>query len=239
MTRRAHVVVIGAGAAGLSAARALQDAGIRVTVVEARDRTGGRILTIRDSGAGIPVELGAEFVHGRADALRPWLRDAAVRTVDIKGTRWRAGDGTLHRVNDFWEELDRVMSKLPARREHDRSFAEFLTSRPGGRRLARERTLAEQYVRGFHAADPRHISVRALAGGGSPGEDRLERRLERVIDGYDRVLGPAVAALRGRIKLSTIVTAVEWRGHAARVHTATARSSAGGASPVAFSAATA
>jgi monoamine oxidase len=112
------------------------------------------------------------------------------------------------------------MRRLPARRDRDRSFADFLATRPGGHRLARERTLAEQYVRGFHAADPRRISVRALAGGGSPGDDRRERRLERAIDGYDRVLEPAVAALRGRITLSTIVTAIEWQRHAARVHTA-------------------
>lgn len=211
--------MIGAGAAGLSAARALHDAGIPITVLEARDRVGGRILTIHDSRAPVPVELGAEFVHGRADDLRPWLRDAAARTVDIEGSRWRASEGTLRRVHDFWEQLDRVMRRLPARRERDRSFAEVMATRPGGRRLARERTLAEQYVRGFHAADPRHISVHALATGGSPGGDRRERRLQRVLEGYDRVLEPAVAALRGRIKLSTIVTAIEWHRHSARVRT--------------------
>jgi monoamine oxidase len=137
--------------------------------------------------------------------------------VDITGTRWRAQHGTLRRVRDFWEQLDRVMRRLPPRRERDRSFADFLATRPGGQRLARQRTLAEQYVRGFHAADPRRISVRALAAGGSPGDDRRERRLERVVEGYDRVLAPAVDALRGRITLSAVVTAIEWRRHAVRV----------------------
>lgn len=56
-------IVIGAGIAGLTAGRDLQDAGQAVTVLEARERTGGRVYTDR-SFANIPVEFGAEFIHG-------------------------------------------------------------------------------------------------------------------------------------------------------------------------------
>jgi renalase len=56
-------LVIGAGMAGLSAARDLVDAGRNVIVLEARDRIGGRVYTNRTI-AGVPVELGAEFIHG-------------------------------------------------------------------------------------------------------------------------------------------------------------------------------
>ena len=55
------VVVIGAGAAGLAAARALHDAGIDVQVLEARNRIGGRVFTVTDSQTTRPIELGAEF----------------------------------------------------------------------------------------------------------------------------------------------------------------------------------
>jgi len=58
----AHVVVVGAGIAGLGAARALADAGIQVTVIEARNRLGGRILT--DRSLGFPIDLGAAWIHG-------------------------------------------------------------------------------------------------------------------------------------------------------------------------------
>lgn len=57
------VLIIGAGMAGLAAARELHDVGKTVTVLEARDRTGGRVYT-NHQFAGIPVEFGAEFVHG-------------------------------------------------------------------------------------------------------------------------------------------------------------------------------
>lgn len=59
------VIVIGAGVGGLAAARALQDAGVDVVVVEARDRVGGRVWTL-DVG-GVPVDAGAMFIHGVRD----------------------------------------------------------------------------------------------------------------------------------------------------------------------------
>jgi renalase len=56
-------LVIGAGVAGLNAAHNLQQAGEQVTILEARDRVGGRVETNR-TFAGCPVEFGAEFIHG-------------------------------------------------------------------------------------------------------------------------------------------------------------------------------
>lgn len=70
-----HIVVIGAGIAGLAAASALQAAGLRAIVLEARPRLGGRIWTDRSLGA--PLDLGASRIHGRAGNPLTELAQAA------------------------------------------------------------------------------------------------------------------------------------------------------------------
>jgi monoamine oxidase len=79
---RSNVLVIGAGAAGLAAARTLHDDGHRVTVLEARDRVGGRVHTAFDL-ASHPVELGAEFVHGENVCTWPLLARYDLSAIDL------------------------------------------------------------------------------------------------------------------------------------------------------------
>jgi monoamine oxidase len=59
------VIVAGAGIAGLAAAERLGQAGLKVLVLEARDRIGGRILTLPGLTPEHGIELGAEFVDGK------------------------------------------------------------------------------------------------------------------------------------------------------------------------------
>ena len=207
---RTDVVVIGAGAAGLAAARRLDEAGIDVVVLEARERIGGRILTLHDANTPVPIELGAEFIHGAAPETESILREARLASVDIGGQRWAVHGSKLRPMDDFWERLDKVMRRLDSKRRADRSFEDFLNTKPGGRGLALERRLALQFVEGFHAADPARISERALSDGGSPGDDVRERRIGRVVAGYDRLIDALAAPLGDRIRRSAIVTRIRW-----------------------------
>jgi monoamine oxidase len=189
--------------------RALEERGIRTCVLEARDRIGGRIHTIRDSRVAHPIELGAEFVHGSAPDVLDIIREARLLAYVVEGERWRSRGGRLTRLHDFWKQLDTVMRRLDARKA-DRSFADFLDDAPGGPSAADARSLARTFVEGFHAADARRISTKALADGGSPGEDPEEQRQLRVADGYDRVPEWLARELGDRILTEAIVERIEW-----------------------------
>ena len=79
------VIVVGAGAAGLLVARELKRVGYSVAVLEASDYVGGRVRTLYDTNAGVPLELGAEFIHGEARETNRLLLEAHLVTVPVLG----------------------------------------------------------------------------------------------------------------------------------------------------------
>jgi monoamine oxidase len=158
----------------------------------------------------LPIELGAEFVHGRAEEVTQIAKAANLPVHEIEGLRVDTSGTRLRRLDDFWERLDSVMRRLPDRRENDSSFADFLRDRPGGRTLARNRRLAEEFVEGFHAADIERISAVSLHEAGSPGDDEREQRLGRVIDGYDSVIDWLAKPVHERIRTGHPVRSIDW-----------------------------
>ncbi|HEY3258381.1 MAG TPA: NAD(P)/FAD-dependent oxidoreductase [Gemmatimonadaceae bacterium] len=209
---KTDVVIVGAGVAGLAAAQRLVAAGLDVTVAEARDRIGGRLWTVHDPSISVPIELGAEFVHGTAPEVNRIALDAALGVIDIAGHRSIATRGRLRQADEFMARVHRVLSRLDPDRSPDRSLADALARmRSVG---SEDRRVALQYVQGFHAADPKIISERSLAEGAkgyAPGDDVRELRIGRVLGGYDGVVRALASAVTSRIQLGSVVTRVRWR----------------------------
>lgn len=103
------VIIIGAGAAGLMAARSLADAGIAVTLVEARDRIGGRVWT--DESWGFPLEFGASWIHGingnPLSAIADKISAASVPT-DYDCRIVRDADGLIVAPSDYSDEFEQI-----------------------------------------------------------------------------------------------------------------------------------
>ena len=149
---RFDVVIIGAGAAGLAAGRALSGAGKRVCLLEARDRIGGRVSTLHLPDLPLPIELGAEFIHGERSSTFSIVDAAALTAMELPDDHWWSNDGQFEQIEDFWGLIDSVRAKIGARKR-DLSFSDFLRSRRG--LPPRTRELARSFVEGYHAADAR------------------------------------------------------------------------------------
>src|SRR5882672_9751560 len=137
--KRVDVLILGAGAAGLAAARDLSHAGLRVTVIEARPRVGGRILTLHDPRSPVPLELGAEFIHGASAETLPLAQAAGLAVLEL-----------LDRMN---HDLARRL----ASRGKDFPVSEYLDS---ARVPLARRGLLRDFVQGFYAAHPDRLSAR-------------------------------------------------------------------------------
>ncbi len=196
------MIVIGAGAAGLTAARELERAGLRVICLEARDRIGGRILTVHDPVTPVPIELGAEFVHGRPTEIQDLGLPVREMTGEMIHTGAAVGDP--HRV---LEDIERVASE-----EHDESFLSFIERRGYS---SDERLSATGYVEGFNAARKERISVASLAQDARAADAIDGDSSFHISAGYDSL---ARAIAPSDVRLNAIVESVAWRRGEAVVH---------------------
>ena len=207
-TPHVDVVVLGAGIAGLAAARKLAEAGLSVVLLEARSRTGGRIFTTRTPATDLPVELGAEFVHGRPPELLDLIHEAGLTLFEREGEFVCYDNGKIGDCS-FFGEAFRVLDNLPA--SPDMTFAEFLAQKQFPEHVAAR---AKGYVEGFNAADAAIIGTAALLK-----QQQAEEAIEgdcsfRIVEGYDRL--PAYLLNRfvtagGQVHLDTPATAIHWK----------------------------
>jgi monoamine oxidase len=211
------VIVMGAGAAGLTAARALAEAGRSTVIVEARNRIGGRVWTQALDGFPRPLELGAEFVHGRPAATWDVLRESGLVAYDVSGDRWRRRGRLLRKAGER-DDPNAVMAKLRIRRR-DESFADALLANAG--RIPRaDLALARSFVEGFDAAHAELVSARSIAeeqeGLGNVNEEPQSRLLE----GYGSMLQwirDAALGAGATLRLSWPVRSVTWERGSVRV----------------------
>ena len=222
------VIVVGAGLAGLSAATQLMKDGARVTVVEARDRVGGRVLTIRDAfTGGQHAEAGGDFIDRDQEEItrlvaeygltvRPILRggfsfvrhkgSGAIHGRPISGERaWKPITDLAKPLLKAYRQAEQRWDSAVARSLAQRSVAQWLdeiNADDAMRAMVRG-------LRGFFLADPEDLSLLVLIdqlASETPGQIAMGR----IEGGNDRLPAAMAASLADSLYLSTVARAVRY-----------------------------
>ena len=203
------VIIVGAGAAGLAAARRLSEIGKAITILEARDRIGGRIHTISGEGFSFPVEAGAEFMHGDLPHTKALMKEANVSYYAGEGRAWNVKKNTLSEGDLFHEDWDTFMIKLQ-QLDHDMTIGDFLTSYFNDPKFHELSDSVRRFVEGYDAADVSKASAFSLR------EEWSNEDIQgyRPTGGYTQLMDFLLREIQrhsGRLKLSTVVKKVVWR----------------------------
>jgi monoamine oxidase len=208
------VVIIGAGVSGLAAASELRKSGLSVLILEARDHVGGRAWTRHEPDLSAPIELGAEFIHGRVPETFELLREVGKAALDTSGAHWTLRDGKLvQNTEDLFGEIQEALERSKVLEQPDVSFATWL-SHSGEYGLSPDAAaMAKAFAEGFDAADPDRVSAHFIAKEWGSG-GMLDSPQFRPLGGYSSVLAALAGALDResiRLQLHTIVSAIRWK----------------------------
>jgi len=216
------VVIIGAGAAGLVALRELDRAGVSVLGLEARDRIGGRAFTLHDPMCPVPIELGAEFVHGLPQEIAEEAKSSklAIYDVTLQTVRVDVANGKIEGGDDLSEEIDRLfdeMTKFSAK-ENDMAFSEWLKKTSCSNEVKKRAT---SFVEGFNAAYGERIGIKSLALDMRASEKIGADRNHRILNGYDAVMQSVLNGVyqaNSKLRLNRVVEQITWAPGKATVH---------------------
>lgn len=202
------IIIIGAGAAGLMAAKELSSKQQTVIVLEADKRLGGRIYTLYDVFEK-PVETGAEFIHGKLTLTHQLLKEANLSFHATKGKMLNVENGEWKKQNDFTSGWDEVMHKMEELKE-DMTVAAFLKENFSDKKYDALRDSVKNFAEGFDLADVEKASLFALRDEWS----HEQGKQYRVDGGYQKIINYLADECRKSgciIHTSAIVKEVHWK----------------------------
>lgn len=183
------VIVVGAGAAGLSAAKELAEADYHVCILEASGIAGGRISTIRE-GFQNYVEAGAEFIHGKLPFTFKLLKEASLSYETVEGKMIGVENGIkqTEEHDGHWDEFMRKLKKL----RKDVTVLQFLEDNFSSPEYKHLRQAVQRFSEGFDLADISKASILAI----KDEWKNIDKKQFRVKGGYIQLIDHLVHCCR-------------------------------------------
>lgn len=203
------VIIVGAGISGLMCASLLLDSGHRVIIMEARDRPGGRIHTLREAFSH-DVEAGAEFMHGKQPLTMKLLEEARGNLVLRKGKHFNLVNNELQQgdlMDDHWPIFFSKLEELHT----DMSLHEFLQLHFNADHHASLRERVTEFAEGFDIADIKRVSILALREEWASTDEKEQYHLKERYQWLVRYLFDKVETSGGKVHLSMPVEHIEWK----------------------------
>jgi monoamine oxidase len=212
------ILIIGAGAAGLMAARTLAKAGKKVIVLEARDRIGGRIHTVKHGPSQQLMELGAEFIHGDLPVTQCLLEEAGIAYPHASANMYKYENGNFTTGGPFVAHWDQLIKKLNAL-EQDITIDDFLQREFGADKYQSTRKMVRQYVSGYDNGDPAKASSFSLRKEWQAEDMGAQYRIEGGYVSLVNYLADEIKQAGGQIHLNAIAKQIEWHQDSVKVTT--------------------
>jgi len=173
------------------------------------------MYTLRDKGLNAPIELGAEFIHGKPREIWNLLDHSGTKVFEAEGKNLCSYQGRISEC-DFWGEVDKILKRMDDK-SPDESFRAFLArcwkNSDGDPKLEKAKRRAMAYVVGFNAADPDLVGVHWLVQGMRAEEKIDGDRAFRAEHGYDDVLNALLAGVKKAdipIQTDSVVNEIRW-----------------------------
>ena len=219
--RTPSVLIVGAGLAGLAAARELERRGCRVALFEARDRVGGRVWTIRDGFGRMHGEAGGELIDDEQEEIRKLAKNLHLRESRVlRGgfSHYRVGNDGRRRWRSpsaVWQQTGLALERwVNAYRLNGEEWDGPIANRMAGYSVVdgldeidapMEVRVTARVMRGFFVADPEELSLLTYVELLADGKDPAERKMYRIEGGNDRLVQRSADQLRAPIRLRHIV----------------------------------
>jgi monoamine oxidase len=216
--KNCEILIIGAGATGLMAARTLARAGKKVTVLEARDRCGGRIHTINQELFFRNAELGAEFIHGDLPVTLNLLKDAGIAYHHAGGRMWHYKNGKFMEEDEPTEGWDLLLDKLEEL-QTDITIEGFLQKEFPEDKYDGLKNSVRRFVSGYDTADPSLASSFALRSEWGNEDEGAQHRIKGGYGVMINYLEDETKAAGGSICLNSIVKEIQWENGKAKAFT--------------------